>query len=112
MARFVPVTATPEQLESLDDEHDGVLAFQGEDMAPFCYVVRRPSAKELADYNGAVKTRGALLANRLFLRAITVYPTGADFDRQADRWPMSCGACLSSDRFAAFSGGVVAQHQK
>lgn len=112
MARFVPVTVTPEQLDALDEAHDGVLHFQGPEEAPFCYVVRRPTAKELTDYNAAVKTRGPLKANHLFMAALAVYPSSADVTRQMDRWGISPGACLGSDRFSAFSGGVIADHQK
>lgn len=112
MAKFTPVVVSPETLASLDDEHDGVLHFQGLEIAPFCYVVRRPTADEIGKYQAAIKSRGALAANKLFLRAICVHPTGDDFDRQAARWPASPGACLTSDRFSEFSGGVVGEHQK
>lgn len=112
MAKFVPVAVTEEQLEALDAEHDGVLHLQGSDLAPFCYVVRRPTAKEQELYRGALKSRGAAKANELLLRAVCVYPTGADIDRQLERWPASAGACMASDRFAEFFGGAVAAHQK
>ena len=113
MAKFAPVTVTESQLAALDEEHDGVLHFEGDkDMAPFCYVIRRPTAGELTSYQGALKPKGILASNRLFLKALCVYPTGADFDRQIERWPSSAGACLTSDRFTAFSGGIVSEHQK
>lgn len=112
MAKFVPVVVSPETLEALDAEHDGVLHFQGTDIAPFCYVLRRPTAGELTSYQGALKTRGILASNRLFLRALCVYPSAGDVDRQVDRWPASAGACLTSDRFTEFSGGVISDHQK
>ena len=112
MAKFVPVVVSPEALEALDAEHDGVLHFAGSDLAPFCYVVRRPTADEIGKYQAAQKSRGPLRANELFLRAVCVYPTGEDFDRQVARWPASPGACLSSDRFTEFFGGAVASHQK
>jgi hypothetical protein len=113
MVKFVPVPPpTPEQLEALDAEHDGVLSFAGSEVAPFAYVVRRPTAQELSLYTGEVKKGSVLNANRLFLTALCVYPDKGDVARQIARWPASAGACLGSDRFTEFSGGVVADHQK
>jgi hypothetical protein len=112
MARFVPVTVTPERLAELDEEHDGVHHFAGPEAAPFCYVIRRPTARELSAYTEAVKRGSALDANRKLLKAITVYPEAADYDRQVERWPGSPGGCLTSTGFAEFSGAVIGGHQK
>lgn len=113
MAKFVPVPPpTPEQLEALDAEHDGILSFAGSEVAPFAYVVRRATAQELSYYTAECKKGSILNANRLFLTKLCVYPSASDVERQITRWPSSAGACLGSDRFTEFSGGVVAEHQK
>lgn len=112
MARFVPVTITPERLAELDEEHDGVMHFPGPESAPFCYVIRRPTAKELRAYTEEVRRAAALDANRKLLKAICVYPEAADYDRQVERWPGSPGACLTSTGFAEFTGAVIGGHQK
>jgi hypothetical protein len=112
MARFVPVTVTPERLAELDEEHDGVVHFSGTEDAPFCYVIRRPTSHELTSYNGLVKQDQAMKANRLLLKAICVYPDTADQDRQIERWPISPQTVLQSARFSSFTGGVALAHQK
>lgn len=113
MAKFNP-TVPPDDatLEQLDAEHDGVHDFRGPERAPFVYVVRRPTPKELSAYNAENKRGRTLEANRLLLLAITVYPDRAEVDQQITRWPASAGTCLTSDAFTEFCGGVLAEHQK
>jgi hypothetical protein len=113
MAKFVP-TVPPDDatLEQLDAEHDGVHVFRGPERAPFCYVVRRPTPKELSTYAAECKRGKTHEANRLLLLALAVYPDRAAVDQQITRWPASAGACLSSDAFTEFYGGVLAEHQK
>jgi hypothetical protein len=113
MSRFIP-TPPPDdaQTQALDDEHDGVVVFLGTELAPFVYVIRRPTPQELSAYSAEVKKGRTLEGNRLLLRAITVYPDRAQVEQQLTRWPASAGAVLTSDRFTEFSGGVVADHQK
>lgn len=113
MSRFVP-TPPPddEQTQALDAEHDGIVVFNGPEAAPFVYVIRRPTPHELSSYSAECKKGRTLEANRLLLKAITVYPDRAQTEQQLVRWPASAGAVLTSDRFTEFSGGVVAEHQK
>lgn len=113
MARFIPVVPPDSAtLDALDEEHDGIHVALGPDASPFVYVIRRPTAKELRAYSAEVKRADALDANRKLLAAITVYPSAADVARQAERWPGSPGAVLTSTGFAEFSGAVIGGHQK
>jgi hypothetical protein len=112
MGKFEP-TQPPDKdkLAALDAEHDGVAVLLGGEKAPFCYVIRRPTAHELSSYSAEVK-RGTIKANRLLLLAITVYPDRDATDQQITRWPASAGAALTSDTFTEFSGGVIDEHRK
>jgi hypothetical protein len=113
MGKFEP-TAPPddERLAALDSEHDGVAVLMGPEKAPFLYVIRRPTAHELSSYSAEVKRGKTLEANRLLLRAITVYPERAQVEQQIARWPASAGAALTSTTFEEFSGGVIDEHRK
>lgn len=113
MARFIPV-APPDSatLDALDDEHDGIHVALGPEAAPFVYVIRRPTARELRAYSLEVKRADALDANRKLLSAVTVYPSPADVARQVERWPGSPGAVLTSSGFSEFTGAVIGEHQK
>ena len=113
MGKFEPTQPPDEDtLSSLDSEHDGVAALLGPEKAPFVYVIRRPTAHELSSYSAEVKRGKTLEANRLLLRAITVYPDRAAVEQQIARWPASAGAALTSDTFTEFSGGVIDEHRK
>lgn len=107
---FVPVEITEEKLAALDDEHDGVVRIQGPEEAPYLFVLRRPTGKELRAYNAM---KDGLEANHKFIAAVCVYPSRPDVERQLERWPAVAGTILNkSERWQAFSGMALAAHQK
>lgn len=113
MGKFEPIQPPDEdKLAALDSEHDGVVVLLGPEKAPFCYVVRRPTAQELSSYHAEIKRGKTLPANRLLMLALAVYPDKDAVDRQIARWPASAGTSLTSDTFTEFSGGVIDEHRK
>lgn len=111
---FVPIDITPEQLADLDAQHDGVFCARGTERAPFLFVLRLPTARELRAYAAMVRAKGAdvLDANHKLLSSLCVYPAPSDVSRQLDRWPACAGTILNSEGWSAFSGGALDEHQK
>lgn len=111
---FEPVTISDDQLQALDDEHDGVLVARGHEESPFLFVLRRPTKLHLKTYHSLVRAKDpdVVSANEGLLGAMCVYPDKADQKRQLDRWPACAGAILGSDAFERFTGGALAAHRK
>lgn len=118
MSKYVPLSISDEDLSRLDDEHDDVMVFRGDqDVAPWLCVVRRPSAEIALAYkamaNDAAKKNGA---NVKFIEAISVFPKKDtdEWKRQYSRWPLFPDGLVANKRFEAFCGieGIIDAREK
>jgi hypothetical protein len=101
---YVPVTLSDDQKAKLEEEHEDILVLRGnEQRAPWLVAIRRPKRTETIGYKAAAK-RDATTANEQLVRKITVYPTGADLEKQLDRWPFLCDGIADSEAFKDFLG--------
>lgn len=98
MAKYEPLTITPEQVSALETEHGDVMVCQGPERAPWLCVVRRPTTEEAAAFvdtaNNAQKKNYAITK---LVTAISVYPK-----KDSEEWRKQYSA------FSLFPFGVFA----
>lgn len=108
---YVPVEVTDEQIAALEAEHEDVLVLRGGERSPWVIVARRPTRQESIGYKTHAKKEPATSSEAL-LRRVTVAPSGADLDKQLNRWPFLCDAVVASERFQEFIGLAVSDQLK
>lgn len=108
---YVPIELTDDKRQELEDEHEDILVLRGTERAPWVIVVRRPTRQETIGYKAHAR-KDNLTANEQLLARITVYPTGADYDRQVARWPFIPDGVAASKVFNEFVGIAVDESLK
>lgn len=103
---YVPVELDDATRARLEEEHGDILVLRGTEKSPWVMVVRRPTRQETLGYK-AVSKRGDGTANESLLRRTTVFPTGADLERQLQRWPFLADGIADSGAFREFVGIAV-----
>lgn len=102
-AGYAPVVLDEETRQRLEDEHGDILVLKGGEKAPWVMVVRRPTRPETLAYKGAAKKQDGT-ANEQLVRRVTVFPAGADLERQLARWPFMPDGIVDAPAFKEFIG--------
>jgi hypothetical protein len=100
---YTPVTLSNEDKARLEAEHEDILVLRGTDLSPWIVALRRPKRQETIGYKTHHK-RDSTTANEQLVKRIAVFPTGADMEKQLERWPFLCDGIADSETFKDFLG--------
>ncbi len=87
MAKYEPITITPEEVAKLEDLHERIFVLKGPERCPWLAVFRSPNADEARAFVAMANDKAkAEYANVRLLTQLCVYPKGGKEHEQSSEW--------------------------